>query len=569
MERHKQIGKLLLERGLITEVQLVEALEEQKKTGELLGGILVRKDLISKRDLLNVLVSQSGTEIVDLDKIDISEKAIAAVSPSIAQMYKAIPIKIEDNTLTIAVSDPSNIRIVDDFRLLLGYKVKIVIAREEDINKLLNKYYRGIEESVEQILSEIKLEGAAHEVSIAEKASPKDISQLQEMAKALPVVRLLNLILIQAINNRASDIHFEPFENQFKIRYRVDGILYDMVPPPKHLSVALTSRIKVMADMDIAERRLPQDGSISFYMRGREIDVRVSTLPTVFGESVVMRILDKSTVMLSLEQIGLSERELKGIKNLMKKPNGIVLATGPTGCGKTTTLYAGLKEVNNPEVKIITTEDPVEYRIEGIIQIPIRAQIGLTFAHCLRSILRQDPDIILVGEIRDKETAEIAIQASLTGHLVLSTLHTNDAAGAITRLIDMDIEPFLITSTLEAIIAERLVRVICPICKEPYEPDDGELSKIGLKRDEVKGKTFYRGRGCEECGHIGFRGRTGIFEILVMNDRLRDVTARRAATKDIREEAITSGMKALRTSGLEKIFQGITTVGEVVRETQL
>ena len=569
MAVNKQIGRLLLNRGVITESQLIESLEEQKNTGELLGRIFVRKGFISKKDLLNVLASQSGMETVDLVKIEISEKAVSVVSPSVAQMYKIIPIKLEDNTLTVAISDPSNIRITDDLRLLLGFKINTVVAAEEDINKMLNKYYSGIEESVEQVLSEIKLEGVIADIPIEEKAAPKDIAQLQEMAQALPVVRLLNLILIQAIRNRANDIHFEPFETQFKIRYRVDGILYDMVPPPKHLSVALTSRIKVMAQMDIAERRLPQDGSMSFFMRGREIDVRVSTLPTVYGESVVMRILDKSTITLSLEKIGLTAQELKMVKQLVSKPNGIILATGPTGSGKTTTLYAGLKEVNTPEVKIITTEEPVEYRINGIIQVPIRSNIGLTFAHCLRSILRQDPDIIFVGEIRDKETAEIAIQASLTGHLVLSTLHTNDAAGAITRLIDMDIEPFLITSTVEAVIAQRLVRAICPNCKEAYTPEDKEIEKIGLSRDETQGKIFYRGRGCEECAHIGFRGRTAIFEILVMNDRLREITAKKAATKDIREEAVKGGMRLLRQSGLEKIFQGITTIDEVVRETQV
>lgn len=569
MDKRKQIGRLLQERGLISEQQLIEALEEQKKTGELLGRILVRKGLVSKEDILNVLVSQTGMEIIDLDKIEFSEKVIATVSPSIAQMYKVIPISLEDNTLTVAISDPSNVRITDDLRLLLGYKIKAVVASEEEINKLLDRYYRGIEESVEQLLSEMKVDGVMPSVNnIEEKAGPKDIATLQEMANAVPVVRLLNLILINAIRERASDIHFEPFEHQFKIRYRVDGILYDMVPPPKHLSVALTSRIKVMADMDIAERRLPQDGSISFFMKGREIDVRISTLPTFFGESVVMRILDKGMVMLSLDQIGLPEKELNLIKQLMDKPNGIVLATGPTGCGKTTTLYAGLREVNNPEVKIITTEDPVEFRIAGIIQVQMKAPIGLTFAVCLRHILRQDPDIILVGEIRDLETAEIAIQASLTGHLVLSTLHTNDAPGAITRLIDMNIEPFLLTSTVEAIIAQRLVRVICPGCKEPYEPAEAELAKIGLTKEEAKEKVFYRGRGCDECKHIGFRGRTGIFEILVMNDKLREIIARKAATKDIREQAIKSGMKSLRESGLEKIYKGITTIGEVVRETQ-
>ena len=569
MAIRKQIGRLLLDRGIITESQLIEALEEQKKTGELLGRVFVRKGFISKADLLNVLVGQSGLETIDLGKTEISEKAISSVSASVAQMYKIIPVEIDDNTLTVAISDPSNIRIVDDLRLLLGFKIKTVVADEDDVNKMLDKYYRGTEESVEQVLSEIKLESIAPEIAIEGKTAPKDIAQLQEMAQALPVVRLLNLILIQAIRNRASDIHFEPFETQFKIRYRVDGILYDMVPPPKHLSVALTSRIKVMAQMDIAERRLPQDGSMSFFMRGREIDVRVSTLPTIFGESVVMRILDKNTVMLSLAEIGFSDKELTVIRQLMAKPNGIILSTGPTGSGKTTTLYAGLKEVNKVEVKIITTEDPVEYRIAGIIQVPIRPHIGLTFAHCLRSILRQDPDIILVGEVRDQETAEIAIQASLTGHLVLSTLHTNDAAGAITRLIDMDIEPFLITSTLEAIIAQRLIRVICPSCKEAYTPEDKEFEKIGLSRDEVQGKTFYRGRGCEECAHIGFRGRTAIFEIMIMNDRLREITARKAATKDIRAEAVKGGMRLLRKSGLEKIFQGITTIDEVVRETQV
>ena len=401
-----------------------------------------------------------------------------------------------------------------------------------------------------------------------EEEEVTDVVVLQELASQPPVVKLLNLILLQSVKDRASDIHFEPFEDKYIIRYRVDGILYDITNPPKNLALAISSRIKVMSNLDIAERRLPQDGRIMISVEGKNVDLRVSTLPTVFGESVVMRVLDRGVVSLSLDQIGASESALKKLRRLIHKPNGIILSTGPTGCGKTTTLYSCLREINKIDYKIITTEDPVEYDIHGIIQVPIRPKINLNFANCLRHILRQDPDIIMVGEIRDAETVQIAIQASLTGHLVFSTLHTNDAPGAITRLINMGAEPFLITSTLEAVVAQRLVRVICKDCREKYNPNPKALEELNLPSKEMKDMAFYRGRGCSKCNKTGYRGRTGIFEFLIVTEALKPLIMERSQTAVIREMARKEGMKTLREDGLEKIQEGITTIEEVVRETQ-
>ena len=564
---HRQLGEILKDRGMISDKQLEEALEKQKENGQLLGQVLIDLEYVKEEDVLKTLGEQTGMPSVNLNELEISRDIIDRVSASIARIYKIMPISWEDNTLTVAMADPMNVYTLDDLRFMLGCEMKGAVSTEEAVNKAIEKYYGAEMESMEDLLEQIGQEGAITEIEEEEEGA--DVQQLQQLAEQAPVVKLLNLVLMEAIKNRASDIHFEPFEDQFKIRYRVDGALYEMVPTPKHLSLALTSRIKVMSNLDIAERRLPQDGRIQLNMGGREVDLRISTLPTVFGESVVMRILDRSVVMLSLDQVGMQTDDLSRFEQLIRKPNGIILATGPTGCGKTTTLYSALKILNSPDVKIITTEDPVEYNIPGIMQVQIKEAIDLTFAKCLRHILRQDPDIILVGEIRDLETAEIAIQASLTGHLVLSTLHTNDAPSTITRLIDMNIEPFLITSTLEAVLAQRLVRTICQNCKEPYQPDEAELREIGLSVEEAADKTFHRGRGCDLCNNVGYKGRTGIFELLIMNEDIRVLIIEKAQAKDIRAKAQEHGMKTMREDGLEKIYQGITTIEEVGRATQL
>ena len=567
--KKKPIGQLLLEKGLITHEQLEHALNEQQKSNGLLGRILVDLGFVTEADILSTLGAQTGMPAADLSKTNIPPEVLERVSAPIAKVYKIIPVKIEENILYIAMADPLNINVLDDLRFMLECEVRGMVSNEKDIEEAIAKYYGEKTETVQDVLKDMESGAIEIKGGIDEPEEDiHDVATLQELAHQVPVVKLLNLVLIQAIKDKASDLHFEPFEDQFKIRYRVDGMLYEMIPPPRHLALAVTSRIKVMAGMDIAERRLAQDGRIELNMGGREVDLRISTLPTLYGESVVIRILDRGSVMLSLDQVGFLEEDLKLLRDLIKKPNGIILVTGPTGCGKTTTLYSALKEINSPEDKIITTEDPVEYNLAGIIQVQIRPHIGLTFSKCLRSILRQDPDKILVGEIRDLETAEMSIQASLTGHLVLSTLHTNDAASTIVRLIDMDIEPFLITSTLEAIIAQRLVRKICSSCKEEYSPDEEELFLIGLKPDDVKGKKFYRGKGCEVCNGIGYKGRTGILEILVISDEIRTLIVNKATAGDIRSKSREKGMSMLREDGLKKIWMGITTIEEVARETQ-
>ncbi len=564
----KPLGNLLVERGLINEKDLEEALERQHSTGELLGQTLVSMGVVTEKEVLAALQVQSGMPVVDLENHEPGKELLDKVPSAIARIYKIVPLSFEDKTIVVAMADPLDIRTLDDLRFMLNCDVKGAIASEDAIINCIDRIYGTEIASVGDLLKQIETEmgdvAVAHEETDTKESF--DIASLRELAGQAPVVKLLNLVLIQAIRDRGSDIHFEPFEDEFRIRYRVDGVLYEMIPPPKHLSLAITSRIKVMADLDIAERRLPQDGRIQLSMKGKGIDLRVSTLPTVFGESIVMRVLDKSIVMLDLEHVGLLEENLKIVDSIITKPNGILLATGPTGCGKTTTLYSCLKRINDVDVKIITTEDPVEYDIPGIIQVQINDNIGLTFALCLRHILRQDPDKILVGEIRDRETADMAIQASLTGHLVLSTLHTNDAPGTVTRLIDMGVEPFLITSTLEAVIAQRLVRTICNNCKEEYEPADDEIASLKLKPDEIKGKSFYRGKGCDMCKNIGYLGRTGIFELLILNEELRALILGKAITQELRISAIKAGMVTLREDGLEKIFSGITTISEVAKE---
>ncbi len=562
----RPIGQLLKEMGLVTEYEIQEALAAQKDQGGSLGQILVDMDFVDEKDLLFALAVQSGMEFMDLDDILIPDEIVDLVDYTIAETYKVIPVAFDGTTVTLALSDPSNVSILDDLRFMLDSEVKGVVATEDAVDRAFEKYYGDKKAgSMESIVA--SLEGEEDLELLDGRGDIADLERLEKDAHSKPVVKLLNLILLQAIKDRAADIHLEPFENDFKVRYRVDGVLYEMVPPPAHLALAITSRVKVMAGLNIAESRVPQDGRIELNIGGRPVDLRVSTLPTAFGESVVMRVLDRANVNLDLEAIGLRPQDLEAIRKLIDLPHGIILVTGPTGSGKTTTLYSGLNYANSTEIKIITTENPVEYDLPGIVQVQVNEDIGVTFASCLRSILRQDPDKILVGEIRDLETGQIAIQASLTGHVVFSTLHTNDAPSSITRMLDLGVEPFLLAATLEAIVAQRLVRTICTKCKTEYTPSDEELYELELTPDDVGGRTFYYGQGCDNCNGTGYRGRTGVFEIMMLTEELRKLVTAQSSTDHIREVAKARGMHTLRDSGLLAIFDGITTIEEVVRET--
>ena len=506
-----------------------------------------------------------NTDIVDLSKINIERAAINKMSASTARFYNVMPIKIERDSVVVASRDPSNTKLVDDLRFVSGLSISMVTAKEDDIKKAIEKYYGKEEESLGEVIDEA--EKSTCKIPVVGKAE-SDADKLKEIALCAPVVKLVNMILLRAVREKASDIHFEPFEKDYKIRYRIDGICYDAAHPPRDLSLAISSRIKVMANLDVAENRLPQDGRIMMDVEGKAVDLRVSTLPTLYGESIVMRVLDKSVVSLSLDQIGMDEEIKLKIREIIKRPNGIFLTTGPTGSGKTTTLYSCMREINKIDYKIITTEDPVEYDIEGIIQVAINPKIDLTFARTLRHILRQDPDIIMVGEIRDTETAEIAIQSALTGHLVFSTLHTNDSPGAVTRLVDMGVEPFLITSTVRAVLAQRLVRKICVKCKKEYKPSEHEVSEFGISKEKMEDMKFYKGEGCSECNGSGYKGRTGLYELLIVDDRIRDLVIKRDSITSIRNAACQAGMKTLRENGLKKVIEGITTIEEVLRETK-
>ncbi len=532
----RPLGRVLIKMGRLTREQVHRGLDiqvDQKKKGihTPIGQILVEMGLISEKDRNLALAAQMGYEMVDLEGRDIPKEVLDQVPSQMATAYRILPIEYDpaDKTLKVALASPDNFRAVDDLRTLMGFNVIAVIADPEVLTRLLNRYYDIKPESISDILSEISSDENLK--SLENRGESIDLDTLKELADSNPVKRLLNMVLMQAIRDKASDIHFEPFEDEFKMRYRIDGVLYEMVPPPKHIAMAITSRIKVMANLDIAERRMPQDGRIALTVQGRNVDLRVAVLPTIFGESIVMRVLDRSNVQLDLDKLGMREDDLRVFRQLINRPNGIVLVTGPTGSGKTTSLYAALNELNSIEDKLITTEDPVEYDIDGIIQVQIKPEIDLTFASCLRSILRQDPDIILVGEIRDRETAEIAVQASLTGHLVFSTLHTNDAPSAVARLLDLGIEPFLITATIEGIAAQRLCRRICTNCKEEYSPTEDQLMELELLPDDVKGKTFCRGRGCDVCNNTGYKGRLGIYEIMLFDDELREMVMAHASNE--------------------------------------
>jgi type IV pilus assembly protein PilB len=561
----KPIGQILKEMELVEEGHIQEALAIQREKGGLLGEILIQLGYITKEDLLFALATQMGMEVVSLDEIEIPPEVINMVSEAMAKVYKIVPVKADNSSVTIAMSDPHNINILDDLRYILRCNVQGAVASEEEIERAILKYYGGPKSTrVDPELANL----TESDLQFQEVKGGKKMAQnIEDMVNAPPVKKLLNLILLHAIKEHTSDIHFEPFENEFKVRYRVDGILYEMQSPPLHLALPLISRIKVMANLDIAETRVPQDGRILLSVGGRPVDLRVSTLPNIYGESVVLRVLDRSVVSLDLDRLGLRDDEIRMVKQLIDLPHGIIIVTGPTGSGKTTTLYACLSYLNDIKWKIITTEDPVEYEIDGLIQCQINEDIGVTYANLLRSILRQDPDVILVGEVRDLETAEIAVESSMTGHIVFSTLHTNDAPSAITRLLDLGVEPFLICATLEAIIAQRLVRRICTKCKQEIQPTEEMLMELNLTPEDVRGKKFCWGKGCPACNNTGYKGRMAIFEIMLITERIRELIMQYASTDAFRQVAREQGMRTLRESGLLAIYDGHTTVEEVVRET--
>ncbi len=560
--RQKLLGQVLMEMGKVTQEQLDEALAIKQQKGGAIGAVLIDLGHCEKTDVSAALAIQAGMRRVFLDEMEVPPEVIEKMDSTTARSYSVIPIEYEAGRLTVAMADANNFRALDELHMLLGCEVQAAVADPAAVVRALDKYYAHAE-SVEAVISELDTTAewiAEHEESI-------DLEDIRTMSESQPVKKLLNLVLLQAIRDSASDIHFEPFEDEFKMRYRIDGVLYEMVPPPRHIALAVASRIKVMANLDIAERRVPQDGRIELTVGGKPVDLRVSVLPTMFGESVVMRVLDRTQVELDITKVGLRDEEQKTVDRLIHCPNGIVIVTGPTGSGKTTTLYSALSAINDVETKIITTEDPVEYDIEGLMQVQINPEIGLTFARCLRHILRQDPDVILVGEIRDIETAQIAIHASLTGHLVFSTLHTNDAPTAITRLLDLGLEPYLLTATLEAIVAQRLVRRVCMQCRAEFVPTEDMLWELNLTPEEVRGRTFFFGKGCDVCNNTGYKGRTGIFEIMTIDDPLRDLMLAGSSTNVIREEAKKRGMRTLRDSGLMSVYDGITTIEEIVRAT--
>ena len=556
----------LVRNSIITADQADAIHEEHLAQGKSVREIIIKQDYLDEAAFLTEVARVLDTERVDLSTRLILPILGTAIPASIARMYAAAPFRIDGDTVVFAVYDWPTPAVTDDISFILSKRVDYVVATKEQVKATLLKLYGEESDSINDLLSELDsdLEDAGELLQLGDSA---DFADLEHAASATPVIRFVNLVLYQAVKDRASDIHFEPFENEFKIRYRVDGALYEMAPPPKNLALPIISRVKVISGLDIAESRLPQDGRIQLNVGGRSIDFRVSTLPTQFGESVVLRVLDRSNVQLDLENIGFPDDILDYFLEDIQKPNGIVIVTGPTGSGKTTTLYAALQRINKIETKILTAEDPVEYDVEGIIQLPIRENIGLTFSSALRSFLRQDPDVIMVGEIRDLDTAQISIQASLTGHLVFSTLHTNDATGAITRLIDMDVEPYLIASTLEAVMGQRLVRTICPQCKTAYQPGDDVLQLLELDRSQIGSQPFYRGAGCEACGQSGYAGRRAIFEYLRINDALRAAIIEKQPTLALRNKAIERGMRTLREDGIRCILDGYTTVEEVVQYT--
>jgi type IV pilus assembly protein PilB len=570
--KQRRFGRVLTKMGKITRDDVELAVTAQKTThkGKKLGVILIELGKVSALDVEVGLAGQFGLEYVDLADLEIPKEVIAALQPATANSYKVLPIAYDPvaRSLTIAMKNRDNYRAVDDLKNVMGFsEVKTVIASAEQIEAAVAKYYGGksMADAGRRILAE--QDSAAVKAAAGRSNASIDLTTLGDAMSDNKVVELLNHLLMQAIADKASDIHMEPFESEFKVRYRIDGVLYEMLPVPKPLAMPLVSRVKVLAKLNISERRLPQDGRVEMSLDSGPVDLRVAVLPTMFGESVVLRVLDRSNVQLSLDRIGLRDDDLEKLRTLINKPNGIVIVTGPTGSGKTTSLYAALNELNDIETKILTAEDPVEYDIEGLIQCQVNVDQDLTFARLLRSFLRQDPDIILVGEVRDLETAQISIQAALTGHLVFTTLHTNDAPSSIARLLDLGVESFLLTATLEAIVAQRLARRICTNCKEEFVPSEEQLMELAMRPQDVGDRTFFRGRGCERCNKSGYKGRLALFEIMVMTDPLRELIMSQASTSVLGHECRRHGMRTLRECGLLSIYDGQTTIDEVVRET--
>ena len=572
--KNRKLGRILTKLGKVTREQVHSALEvrtnnpanAKKKIGE----VMLEMGLVTAQDIAVALAGQRGFRFKQLAGLVIPQETLRALTSEAANVMRVVPLEIDPQakTITVAIGSHANFQAVDNLRMNMfaGYEISVVVSPVADIDEIIRREYAKKTDTVD-LFSEVNRAEAVK--NLQGRGDSIDVASLEDAGSDNAVVRLVTNMLAQAIANGASDIHLEPFEDEFKMRYRIDGVLYEMKTQPKEIAMAIVSRIKILSKLDIAERRLPQDGRISYQLASDKepIDLRVAVLPTMYGESVVLRVLDRSAVQLELDRIGLREDELAKMRLIINKPNGIVLVTGPTGSGKTTTLYAALRELNQVDTKILTAEDPVEYDIDGMIQCQVNLEQELTFARLLRSFLRQDPDIILVGEIRDLETAQISIQASLTGHLVFATLHTNDAPSSILRLLDLGVESFLLTATIEAIVAQRLVRRICTKCKEEFVPSEEQLMELSLRTADIQGRTLYRGRGCENCTKSGYKGRMAIFEIMLMDDELRDLVMQQASTAVLQSESRKRGMRTLRESGLLALFEGQTTIDEIVRET--
>ncbi|MEY3130000.1 MAG: hypothetical protein RLY12_372 [Verrucomicrobiota bacterium] len=552
------IRDIALEAGLVTPAQAEEVWESTTTTGKSFGDSLVDAGYAERGAILQAIADHLGSPYYSTVPADPGEALVKLLKPAQAHKYVVLPVADEAGKLTLLAKDPFNSSVINELSFILQREIELGVADPAQVEAgVVRVYGEATSSSMEDLLGEFgEVDAAA--------ATDEDVTK---QASQAPIIRFVDLVLQEGVKAKASDIHFEPFEHEFRIRLRIDGSLYEMAPPPKNLASAVIARVKVLSSLNIAERRVPQDGRIKTTISGRQIDLRVSTLPTQFGESVVLRILDKTVVNLSLEALSMQDDIKEGIRSMVGRPNGIFIVTGPTGSGKTTTLYSALKEVNTEDVKILTAEDPVEYEVEGIMQVPINHQVGLTFAAALRSFLRQDPDTIMVGEIRDIETAQIAVQASLTGHVVLSTLHTNDAPGAVTRLIDMGLEPFLISASLEGVLAQRLLRRICKTCRTPYEPDKDVVNMLDVDALEIANKKFYYGKGCPDCNRSGYKGRQGLFELMTINDQLRNLITQKAPTLVLKQKAIESGMRPLRDDGLRCIFDGHTSIEEVLKYT--
>ena len=559
---HKQLAEFFVEQRVLEPSQAEDVLNEAELNGKTIAQAMMDGGFIDEAGFYQTIANGLVTDFIDVTERDIAPEILHLIPSGLARLLGALPIEMSGSTLRVALVDPFDLHTAEDLRFALGKDIQVVVSPPEQIEELIKQYYGTDTTSMEDVLKQL---GEAGE--LLQLRETDGDAAVEAEANTTPIIRFVDLVLYHAIQDRASDIHFEPFEDEFKIRYRVDGALYEMSPPPRHLALPVISRVKVMANMNIAERRLPQDGRIQKNIAGRNVDLRVSTLPTQYGESLVLRVLDRSIVNLDLEALGMPDYIFNFLLEMIERPNGIFIATGPTGSGKTTTLYSCLRRINTIDSKLITVEEPVEYDLEGIVQVPVNEGIGLTFARALRSFLRQDPDRIMVGETRDLETAQIAIQASLTGHLVFTTLHTNDAPGAITRLIDMGVEPFLISSTLEAVLGQRLLRSICRQCRTTYEPSDTFLAELGISRADIGDKQFFYGKGCDACNNTGYKGRKGIYELLKITDPVRELINERAPTVTIRQKAIELGMSTLRQDGLRSIYAGDTTIEEVLRYT--